>query len=42
LTINGVDFTNKYAFGSNLPAKIDGKWYIHYEGNYGWSHFELR
>jgi hypothetical protein len=42
LTINGVDFTNKYAFGSNLPAKIDGKWYIHYEGNYAWSHFELR
>jgi aryl-phospho-beta-D-glucosidase BglC (GH1 family) len=42
LTINGVDFTNKYAFGSNLPAKIDGKWYIHYVGNYSWSHFELR
>jgi hypothetical protein len=42
LTVNGVDFTNKWASGSNLPAKIDGKWYIHYEGNYGWSHFELR
>ena len=42
LTINGEDFTNKYASSSNLPAKIDGKWYIHYEGNYGWSHFELR
>jgi hypothetical protein len=42
LTINGENFTNKWASGSNLPAKIDGKWYIHYEGNYGWSHFELR
>jgi hypothetical protein len=42
LTINGEDFTNKYAFGSDLPAKIDGKWYIHYVGNYAWSHFELR
>jgi hypothetical protein len=42
LTVNGQDFTNKWAGGSSLPAKIDGKWYIYYKGNYGWSHFELR
>ena len=40
LTINGVDFTNKYAFTSALPAKIDGYWYVVYVGNYAWSHFE--
>jgi len=40
LTVNGVDFTNKYAFTSSLPAKIDGYWYVYYVGNYGWSHFE--
>jgi len=42
LTINGENFTNKWASSSNLPAKINGNWYIHYEGNYNWSHFELR
>ncbi|MGB7539743.1 MAG: hypothetical protein WBM17_14470 [Anaerolineales bacterium] len=48
LTVNGVDFTNKYAFttGPNtpaLPAKMsDGYWYIYYVGNYAWSHFEAK
>jgi hypothetical protein len=23
-----------------MPAAIDGKWYIHYIGQYSWSHFE--
>jgi len=36
--INGVDFTNKWS--NSLPAAIDGKWYIVYEGLYAWSHFE--
>jgi endoglucanase len=39
LTVNGVDFTNKYAAGG-LPAKIDGQYYVYYDGDYGWSHFE--
>ncbi len=42
LTINGVDFTNKYAFTSSLPAKINGYWYVSYVGNYAWSHFEAK
>ncbi|MBN2532553.1 MAG: glycoside hydrolase family 11 protein [Spirochaetales bacterium] len=42
LTVNGVNFANKWASGSSLPSKIDGKYYIVYKGNYGWSHFEAR
>jgi hypothetical protein len=40
--INGFNFTNKYSSSSNLPAQIDGKWYITYQGNYSWSHFEAK
>jgi len=42
LTVNGVDFTNKYAATSSLPAKINGYWYISYTGNFAWSHFETK
>ncbi|MFZ6028985.1 MAG: cellulase family glycosylhydrolase [Chloroflexota bacterium] len=42
LTINGVSYTNRYAFTSSLPAKINGYWYVSYTGNYPWSHFEAR
>jgi len=42
LTINGVNYTNQYVFTSNLPAKINGYWYVYYVGNYAWSHFEAR
>jgi hypothetical protein len=42
LTINGIDFTNKWAAGVNLPAKINGFYYIHYRGNFAWSHFEAK
>ncbi|HSA99572.1 MAG TPA: hypothetical protein VLE49_02900 [Anaerolineales bacterium] len=42
LTINGVDFTNKYVGAGSYPAKINGYWYIKYTGNYAWSHFEVR
>jgi hypothetical protein len=43
LTVNGVDFTSKFAFTSNLPPKAaDGFWYISYTGNFPWSHFEAR
>ena len=36
--INNVDFTNNWA--SNMPDKIDGGYYIYYDGLYAWSHFE--
>ncbi|MBW8688367.1 glycoside hydrolase family 9 protein [Chitinophaga rhizophila] len=38
LEINGVDFTNTWS--NNLPPKVNGQYYIHYVGSYGWSHFE--
>jgi hypothetical protein len=42
LTINGVDFTNKYASSNSYPAKINGYWYVSYTGNFTWSHFEAK
>ena len=42
LKINGVDFTNIYAFATNLPPKINGYWYVSYSGQYAWSHFEAK
>jgi uncharacterized repeat protein (TIGR02543 family) len=38
LTINGVDFTNKWS--NSLPAAVNGRWVIAYDGLYAWSHFE--
>jgi mannan endo-1,4-beta-mannosidase len=40
LTVNGYDFTNQYAAAGGLPVKIDGQYYVYYDGNYAWSHFE--
>jgi cellulose 1,4-beta-cellobiosidase len=40
LEINGVDFTNQYIAAGSMPTKVDGKYYVYYVGNYGWSHFE--
>ncbi len=37
--INGVDYTNDWS--NNLPAPINGKYYIKYVGNFGWSHLEI-
>ncbi len=43
LTINGVDFTNKWASSSQYPAKAsDGYWYIAYSSSVAWGHFEAR
>jgi hypothetical protein len=42
LTVNGVNFTNLYATAGQLPAKINGYWYISYTGNFAWSHFEAK
>jgi hypothetical protein len=42
LTVNGVNFTNAYVSAANLPAKVNGFWYISYTGNFAWSHFETK
>jgi hypothetical protein len=42
LTINGVNFTNRWVASSSYPAKINGYWYIRYNGSYPWSHFEAK
>jgi hypothetical protein len=39
LEINGVDYTNTWS--NSMPDAIDGKYYIYYQGNYDWSHFEI-
>lgn len=39
VTINGVDYTN--AWSDSMPERIDGSYYIHYIGNYNWSHLEV-
>lgn len=40
VTVNGEDFTNRWA--DDLPDPIDGKYYIHYIGEFTWSHVEIR
>ncbi|MBN2117752.1 MAG: carbohydrate binding domain-containing protein, partial [Anaerolineales bacterium] len=42
LTVNGVDFTNRWVGSGSYPPAINGYWYISYRGNYPWSHFEVR
>ncbi|HEU4326890.1 MAG TPA: lytic polysaccharide monooxygenase [Roseiflexaceae bacterium] len=40
LTINGVDFTNRW--GNAYPPAIGGYYYISYSAQHSWSHFETR
>ena len=42
LTVNGVDCTNAYKAGSQLPAPINGNYTFHYVGNFPWSHLEIK
>jgi len=42
LSVNGVDYTNQWVSGSNLPATINGLYYVYYRCNYRWSHVEIR
>jgi hypothetical protein len=37
--VNGVDFTNQWT--ADLPDRIDGNYFIYYEGSFGWSHLEI-
>ncbi|QRM90408.1 DUF5011 domain-containing protein [Lacinutrix sp. WUR7] len=39
LEINGVSYLNQYS--TTMPARIDGKYYIHYISNVPWGHFEI-
>ena len=42
LTVNGVNCTNTYKSGSQLPARVNGSYTIHYVGIVAWSHLEIR
>lgn len=37
--VNGVDFTNQWV--AALPDKVDGNYFIYYEGSFEWSHLEI-
>ncbi|MCB0642495.1 MAG: RICIN domain-containing protein, partial [Phaeodactylibacter sp.] len=39
LEVNGVDYTNQWA--TNMPPRIDGKYFFRYKSNYAWGHFEV-
>ncbi len=36
--INGVDYSNVWS--NSMPPKQQGKYYVHYQGSFAWSHFE--
>lgn len=42
IEVNGVNLTNTWVSGSNLPARINGSYSIHYIGQFPWSHFEAK
>lgn len=42
LKVNGVNYTNKWAATSSLPAKINGFWYISYSSSVPYGHFEAK
>jgi hypothetical protein len=42
VTINGVNITNVFMGSSAYPAKINGFWYVTYNGSFAWSHFETK
>jgi hypothetical protein len=42
VTINGVNITNLYMASSSYPAKVNGFWYVAYNGPFAWSHFEAK
>jgi len=42
LTVNGVNLTNIWVGSGSYPAKINNNYYVAYNGQFGWSHFEVR
>ncbi|MBN2738346.1 MAG: PT domain-containing protein, partial [Spirochaetales bacterium] len=41
LTINGLDITNKWISGKDLPSAVNGVYRVVYQGDYPWSHVEI-
>jgi hypothetical protein len=42
VTLNGVNITNVFTASGSYPAKINGFWYVAYNGSFAWSHFEAK
>jgi PKD repeat protein len=42
VTLNGVNISNVFTASSAYPAKINGFWYVTYNGPFAWSHFETK
>nr|AQQ75128.1 GH11 Xylanase [uncultured bacterium]AWD75441.1 xylanase [uncultured bacterium] len=42
VTLNGVNVTNIWVGSGSYPAKINGYWYVSYNGSFAWSHFEAK
>jgi endo-1,4-beta-xylanase len=42
VSINGTSYTNVYVAAGSLPAKINGNYYISFDGSFAWSHLEVR
>jgi hypothetical protein len=42
VTLNGVNVTNLYVASGSYPAKIGGFWYVSYNSNVAWGHFEAK
>lgn len=42
LTVNGVNCTNIYKTGAQLPARVNGAYTIHYVSTVAWGHLEIR
>jgi hypothetical protein len=42
VSINGTSYTNVYVAAGSLPAKINGNYYISFNGGFAWSHIEVR
>ena len=42
LTVNGVNETNLYIASGSYPAKLNGYWYVSYNSNVAWGHFEAK
>jgi endo-1,4-beta-xylanase len=42
VSINGTNYTNLYVAAGSLPAKINGYYYVSFNGSFAWSHLEIR
>jgi hypothetical protein len=42
LTINGIEYKNRWIGPPFPPPAINGLWYISYQASFPWSHFEMK